>query len=280
MVARIGLMPLFLRHLAAVLLPLASTTAGIVAVGVALHVPVGPPGRVAVPAAELPVGTVEPVVARPVPRPPPKPNPRAVVPQPRSTPVRAQGGTRAPPPRLGGAPAAVAAVSSGPARRSGRPLPPDEAAPLTPPVAVEPDPQPAPIPPPAPISTPAASVPEVKPAELVRSRKQKHHGKRSHPEIRGTRSAAVVVLSEAPQAPEAAQVEPTDIHGRRDEHGKDVTGDKEGTGSGEDEKDTTPPAGGGDAAGEHAGRGGSASGSVAQSGKDDRRGKGGGKGAA
>jgi hypothetical protein len=74
-------MPSLLRHLAAAMLPLASTAAGIVAVGIAVQLSTGPPDRVAVPLVQTPAGPRAPVLSRVLPvQPVAPPTPRKALP--------------------------------------------------------------------------------------------------------------------------------------------------------------------------------------------------------
>jgi len=185
-------MPLLLRHLAAAVLPLAAATAGVVAVGIAVHLPAGLLGHVSVQAVVPPVGAAASVVARVG----PGRERRPARPTPPPSPTRAPLAARAPFTRVAGsitvaAPAAVGATPEPPEPSPQRPLPPDEAAPLMPPVAPPPTPQPVPAPDLAHAFPPA-------PVEQLKGRKQKHAGKESHRDQRRHVHGVRVVLSTEP----------------------------------------------------------------------------------
>ena len=197
---------MLLRHLAATLLPLASTAAGVVAVGVAVQLPAAPPQRFTAPVVTTPVGPESPVVARVERVATPKHARRQpVVGQARvrsravAAPVRPRPAT-APQETTTTPPEASIPVPSATPR-------PEEATPLTPPVEQpqpepEPEPQPQPQPQPelqpstSPSATPATTTPvttpvrttTAAPAVLVAAatstdaKKTKKHGKPDGPD--------------------------------------------------------------------------------------------------
>jgi len=205
-------MPLLFRHLAAAALPLASTTAGIVAVGIAMHLPAGLSGHISVQAVIPPVRAAAPVVARVAPRRERTP----VRPKRTPSPTRAPVVAPAPVPRVAG-PVTVVATPGPPERSPRMPLPPDEAAPLTPPVPPVPTPQPTPAPEPVPKLLPTL-LPA--PAEPVRSRALKHAGKEPHRDQRRHEQGVVVVLSIEPPP---ADGEGNTIRGRGTDSERDRT---------------------------------------------------------
>jgi hypothetical protein len=136
-------MPLLLRHLAAAVLPLASAAAGIVAVGIAVQLPSGPPAHVSVPLVQAPVSPEQAVrsglrpTARPEPPPPRRRMRPLVVPERASAPAtpseRAQPNVAEPVPASLPVPA-------------GKPAPSEEQAPVSSAPVSEAPPQEAPAP--------------------------------------------------------------------------------------------------------------------------------------
>src|SRR4051794_29622368 len=162
-------MPL-LRHLAATILPLASTAAGIVAVGVAVQFPAGPAERISVPNVASATAPRPAIVSRVAPAPP-----RVTVRLPTRSVVRASRPFVVVTPGPAAVPAAVADESASfPVSNRNPLLPEDEAAPLTPPVAPEPPAETAPAT--APVEAEPSTVARVTTLAVAIS-KPKQHGK-------------------------------------------------------------------------------------------------------
>jgi hypothetical protein len=175
---------LLLRHLAAAVLPLASTVAGIVAVGIAVQLPSGPPAGVEVPRVQAPVGPGRPVAGTVVRSPHAVPSPRRrdlpdtarARPAVRLAPVLRQLPERGEPaaPSLP-VPVEKPAVSEGsaPVAAAPAPAPPPPQAIPVPVVTPAPVAPPAPPPPPAPPTAEAASIPTL---EITSMPSNKHAG--------------------------------------------------------------------------------------------------------
>jgi outer membrane biosynthesis protein TonB len=169
-----------LRHLAAFVLPLAAATAGLAAVGIAVHLPTSPSGAVAVATGRVqsigPVARVRVALPR---RAKPRPAPVAVssavtfrVPQPEAPLPPRSSRLRAPTPSP--RPAAQHVASDHVVFPQKAVVP--EAA-LTPPVAPTPDPTPTPAPTPAPAPVPAPQ-PSPQPSEPVVAPPKEARGKK------------------------------------------------------------------------------------------------------
>jgi len=217
-------MPLIIRHLAAAVLPLSATAAGILAVGIAVQLPRGPSAVAALPAVVSPLEPVPGVVAHLPPGTRRAPLPVIISPSVfQATPVAAAAGSPSSvstaPTRAGrsGTPASASQFPSLP--RTGRePSPAEEAAPLTPPVV------PAPT-----TATPVV----VQPEESAGS---------------GTTAGRLTTVARVPTAPVTA-LKSAKHAGKRAEHAAKKAADK-GEPRGQAQKDKAHPDGQGTQQGE------------------------------